>query len=926
MASSLRLRFLGWDRSPLKAAAEWLRDEVGKDMSGWLVALPGARAGRRLRERLAVELEAGWTPPRILTAGALVDELLRVEGRPAGRLVRTLAWERALRALTPAERGRIVARAPGAEDVAGWTRLAEQVRGLFGELAAEGLDFRHLAEHPPRPQILGETARWDALARAQELMVDALAKAGLVDPHLARIAAIDAQRVKTDARVVLVGVVDMNRLLRRTLAQMPERVTALVPAPDEHAADFDELGCLRVKEWKERDVDLPRDRWLIADKPDGQAEETIRALSQWSGCFPAEQITIGVADAEVVPYLRQRLAHAGITARDAAGLPLPRTEPARLLEACARFLARGTFADYAALVRHPDLETALRTREGLEETEPAEILDKYQRKHLPAGVGGLWPGGKRDREPIETLHRGVQEVLGELAGSDRRPLPAWAPAIRELLITAYGGRDLDPDVEDDRVLGAALSEIASALAEIEDAPETLAPPTPASDALEMLLRILRPRAIPPRAPRPGEPTIELLGWLELALDDAPALVVTGFEEGHVPEAVHGDAFLPDRLRGELGLVDNERRLARDVFATHLLRECREEAIFVTGRRTAAGDPLLPSRIAFHRPPEKIVARVRHWLPEEEGERPTPPTAEAEPRREVNALPRLPEALLPERLTVTSFRDWFESPYGFYLRHVLEIKTLDDRAREMDPLGFGKLAHRILDDFGKSELRDSLDAGDIARYLRETLQRRSELRFGKTPLPAVALQIAQLAHRLSIFAERQAERVRDGWRIVHSEWQPANECVPLDVDGGAMPIKGRIDRIDRHEDGRYAIFDYKTGEKVKSPESEHGGVRASWKDLQLPLYTLLAREVTGDDLPELGYVGLGKEEANVGFLVARKWKPGYVDEALDQARDVVRAVRRGEFFDLGRRGPREEILQAIAGIGLISDEEGEEEEP
>ena len=42
--------------------------------------------------------------------------------------------------------------------------------------------------------------------------------------------------------------------------------------------------------------------------------------------------------------------------------------------------------------------------------------------------------------------------------------------------------------------------------------------------------------------------IQLLGWLELPLDDAPALIVTSFHEGVIPESVNSDLFLPNALR------------------------------------------------------------------------------------------------------------------------------------------------------------------------------------------------------------------------------------------------------------------------------------------------------------------------------------------------------------------------------------------
>ena len=60
------------------------------------------------------------------------------------------------------------------------------------------------------------------------------------------------------------------------------------------------------------------------------------------------------------------------------------------------------------------------------------------------------------------------------------------------------------------------------------------------------------RSDPPRSDRAA---IELRGWLELPWDDAPALVVTGMNEGMVPASGGSDLFLPDTLRRRLKLDD-----------------------------------------------------------------------------------------------------------------------------------------------------------------------------------------------------------------------------------------------------------------------------------------------------------------------------------------------------------------------------------
>ncbi len=928
MQGSPRRVFLGRDRAPLEAAAEWLARERGPDLGGLVVALPGARAGRRLTERLARLLGPAWTPPRVITDGRLSDELLLRGVRTAGRLVRTLAWERALRALPRAALRRVAARPPEPDDAAGWARLAEEVRRLFGELAADGLDFSAVGQALPTDAGPGEAARWEALALAQAHMAAELTRAGLADPHLARLAALGRGEVDTEREVVLVGVAQTGELLRRTLALLGERVTALIPAPPAEADAFDALGRIDVAAWAARDVPLALERWRIVQGPEDQAREVLRSAAAWNGRFRAEDLSIGIADPEVTPYLARRLADAGVEARDAAGTPLERTPPARLLAAAGAFLRTRSFRDLAALCRHPDVEAALELGGPGERFEPAELLDRYLAHNLPTRVDGTWPPDTRGLEPnLEHLHRALEAWLGELAPASTRALPDWPGAVRALLERTYGRRELDP-ADADRALVGALRGLGEALAEIEECPADLAPTVPAWQALERLGRLLVGRAIPPPPARPGRPTVELLGWLELPLDDAPALILTGFQEDRIPESVHGDAWLPNGLRRRLGLADNEARLARDVFAATLILETRAEAVFVSGRRSAAGDPLRPSRLGFHAPEGQIPARVRHALDAAPARRSAPPRPEETPRR---TLPRRPGTHTPQRFSVTAFRTYIESPYRFYLEHVLGVETFDHDGRELDPRGFGSLAHDALEVLGRdATLRSSTDAGRLAGALEAELRRLARERLGSTPAAAVELQVDQLAWRLRQFAIHQAERAREGWTVVAAEWKPPRPA-RLEVDGSDIELSGRIDRIDLHRDGRWALLDYKTAERAgdQGARKAHRARDGTWRDLQLPLYAHLAagmaEELGARGVPQLGYAALGRDEANIRFDLIEDWDEGVLASALEAAREIVRAVRRGEFFDVARARPFEPVLAALCGQGLLAEIGGDGED-
>ena len=87
-------------------------------------------------------------------------------------------------------------------------------------------------------------------------------------------------------------------------------------------------------------------------------------------------------------------------------------------------------------------------------------------------------------------------------------------------------------------------------------------------------------------------------------------------------------------------------------------------------------------------------------------------------------------------------------------------------------------------------------------------------------------------------DSDGEREEDSW-----------ETVVLGLDGGgSVAFRGRIDRVDRAEDGRLIVYDYKSGASRDYESIDDGGDRlASGKLLQLPIYAMAARKALGGDV-------------------------------------------------------------------------------
>jgi RecB family exonuclease len=883
----------------LRAAAEYLLEQHtadrSADLGGVVAVVPGGRAGRRLTEllvELAGDRDLDLIPPEVRTVGN-VPELFYRQQRPfANEPTQQLAWAKVLADADRSSLSQILGNLPAAQDHAAWRELGDLLRRTHLELAADGLHFDHVVRATADVGERNESGRWKILKQLQQDYLDLLDHLGLWDRQTARLVAIRDRECATDRQIVLIATVDINRALRQMLDQVAEHVTALVPAPQAWTDRFDEHGCLLPEAWQEAAIDVPDRRLVLADDPADQAEAVVRCIAGYGGAYRADDITVGVPDEQTLPPIQQLLQQCGLPARWGPGRSVAETAPYRLLEAIGRYVGDGRYEDFAALVRHPDVFGWV-ARQGVT-GDWLTRLDEYFNAHLPARLGEKWLGKKANYEPVRQVHDLIEKLAGRLRGA-AHPLGDWTGPLAEILGEVYGHREWDRQAPADRAVLIACQHIHAALAlQQSDLPRPLIPDVSAGEAIRVTLERARAAAVPAL---PDTDAIELLGWLELPLDDAPAMIVTSFNEGFVPKAVNADLMLPDALRRRLGLEDNARRYARDAYALSVILAARDEVTLIVARRNGNNDPLAPSRLLFAGDPQTMARRALRLFAE-----PPPPAPKPPLSTELVATRAIPDIqyLMPEplsqpitSLSPTGFRSYLACPYRFYLQHVLRLEAVSDDARELDGAAFGTLLHEVLRQFGSGDLRDSTDAEEIRRELNRRLDQVAAETFGKAALAAVSVQLEQARLRLAAFAEQQALRARD-WRIEHTELYISEEQAELLVDGRPFYLRGRIDRVDVHrETGERVVLDYKSSDTPTTPERAHLH-SGEWVDLQLPLYRHLARAVGIKGPVQLGYVQLPRDVSKIEFRLA-EWSEEELQQADAVAADVVRGLRDEIFW-------------------------------
>ncbi|PHS12509.1 MAG: hypothetical protein COA78_08080 [Blastopirellula sp.] len=900
---SIQRQFLDWTQPALHRVADYLLEKFTTaqaiNLSGVVLVLPGALAGRRLVEILvqrASETNRILQPPQITTVGNVPELLYPLKQPFADELTQQLAWAETLRDFDQKKLAAVIPYPPNDGSLIQWREYGVLLRRTHRELTSDGLDFADVVNRGESLEGFTEKERWQVLSDLQQNYLARLDSLELWDKQTARLFAIEHQECVSNKDLIFIGTVDMNHSLRKMLDQADAsgtKITSLISAPEELADRFDSHGCLKPEKWANCKISVNEERIHLVDSSSDQADQVARCLAEAASKYGPDQITIGMPNEQLVPEVQRVLLEHDVKTRFGIGDNVTDSLPCRLIQAISEFASTKQYTKLTSLVRHPDVLSRLSSP-----TQALQQLDRIAVDKLPG--------------EIDTTSDYLPEALQEIAASisamtdpfnaKPQPLSKTGELIGQVLSAAYGDLEVSGDSEVYRNTLLPCKEISQTINQWSSVPTELEPTLSIADAVGLLFSSLQSATIPPES---DADSIEILGWLELALDDAPCLILTSFNEEYVPSSDPADMFLPNQLRQMLSLEDDSRRYARDAYAFQVMLNSRKTMDVIVAKRSSSGEPLAPSRLLFACESAELPARVARLFnePDSATEQKSPAAFKAaEPfaAREQRIIIPQPVALDEpiKKITASDIRLYLKCPYRYYLEKVLKLRSSRDSAYELDAMSFGNLAHDVLEAFGQSDVRNSTSAEQVSDFLASTLYQFSKRNYGDSVLPAVRIQIEQLRVRLEHFAKSQAARATEGWQIRDTELDTKGDPPTIEVDGHTIELHGRIDRVDYHPDSRkWAVLDYKTGDSGKSPERDHHtgkGENRVWTNVQLPFYRMLAPHFEIGNQLQVGYACLPKKADDSGFKIA-KWAQEDFAEAEQVIHQVVRDILAEKFF-------------------------------
>ncbi|UKK83555.1 double-strand break repair protein AddB [Sphingopyxis sp. BSN-002] len=548
---------------------------------------------------------------------------------------------------------------------------------------------------------------------------------------------------------------------------------------------------------------------------DGQEAQGIALLMREAIETPGRTAALVTPDRGLAERVAAALARWGISVDDSAGQPLSRTPPGALLLLLAKLAAEFDPVALVSLLGHP----LVRKGEGR-----TAWLDQLRRLDLILREPGLLPGwdgvsariAERVADPKARGHGLALQLLpwwdevSAALSAALAPFSGPTPPATLLAALQQAAEWLTGDAVWAGPAGRMLAELFDQWALARgDGPALVDP----ADFPDMLGQLLAQASV--RPPYGGHPRLFIWGLLEARLQRADLMILGGLDEGRWPAATQPDPWLAPGIRRLLGLPAPERQqgMAAHDFASALA--ARE--IVVTRAHRSGGDPAVASRFWLR------LAALAGDLPE-----PMPggvaltrlaaeldlPAGGAQPVG--RPAPRPPVDDRPRRISVTAVDRLARDPFGYYANQMLGLSALDPLSAAPDPRWRGTRVHRLFEDWVRGgATRDGFEAELVA--LREdaaldAIARAFWLPRIEPALRWAAAQVWDREDRTPVDVEVRGEYVADG-----------------------LTLHGKADRIDRDDQGRLSIVDYKSG---GAPSAKAAFDKL---DNQLGLLGLIARE-------------------------------------------------------------------------------------
>ncbi len=868
-SENLKKVYLGWDRPFLWTVCDHLLSlaadsKTPYDLRNMLLILPSRRAQRRLTELLTsrANLEnAILLPPSFL----LQNDLITTDHCNTRLTLpqKILIWKSVLEQNFP-----LVKSFYSEKDFTLTHEIITPLAQYLDTLRTELGQYLLEASQIPLKLALDETdknyRRWQVADKLITAFNTYLSEHKLDDEFSKPDSLPCNEQIEASSAIFLLACHDLSPQQKKfILSYRNKHFTSLIFADKEHANGFDETGGIIPEYWENCSLPpLPLATMHFSNSSLDTPKEVlneIKKIQTFEISMP--HISVGILENEQIAPLTLHIEEQGYPVL-APGIK--RISDSYLgswiIQLCAVW-AHGD-VEIRDFLRHPltkNLLEAVISKNKIAFDSPETI-----NKHLSEDIDTLvLTTLQSSLSPLKKLPVTVQERLSTARSilndvkihqvNETISISKNCELIQELLLllfekqTPAEDKTLQPSSLLHSPLESEVPEINEILTILENIlefsnsyPSTISP----SEFHQLIKDSFYQKELPPQK----ESGIELLGWYELLLDDAPCKLLTGCNEELIPQKISSDPLLPQKTRHILGLKTNTGFYALNRYQLGCIAQSTAYIRFFASRKNLQNDRLKLSRLILSEEPGESIEILKEFYQELSIHQQTEKNSSEPELPFPFQIPSKPYSHFPlSRLSASAIKSYIRCPYEFFLRYIWKIENPDFSSKEIPIPIQGVILHecsRIITKIASD--KPELGSASLISYSHELLDREINERLGKKLSISMKLQIDNLKRKLALFCEWHTDTARQGWLNISSEHPlPESSAVSLS-NGTIIPFTGRIDRLDYNPaSNTLRIIDIKTSDEPYTFEKCLR--RGEWIDPQLPLYgTFLAGAL--DSLP------------------------------------------------------------------------------
>jgi len=358
------------------------------------------------------------------------------------------------------------------------------------------------------------------------------------------------------------------------------------------------------------------------------------------------------------------------------------------------------------------------------------------------------------------------------------------------------------------------------------------------------------------------PRLKILGQLEARLVQADIMILGGLNEGSWPADSGYDPWMSRPMRKEFGLPALERSVG--LAAHDFCQVFCTPRIIMTRAKRVDGAASVPSRWLVRLETVMEAAGLseaafaptpyKYWASSIDKAGTLSPVSRPEPAP--------PAAARPKALYATKIEKWLQDPYSIYAQYILKLRKKQPLEKDMDAADQGNLLHKILERYAAQN--DELHDDPLAALCEIATQIIDEMDMTES-LPGFWWPRFK---KLSEFLIRHEDQWRKNAALAATEARGS-----IALQGAAFTLSAIADRIDRMNDGSYALIDYKSGGTYSAGKIKSGALP------QLPLEGLILRGGGFDK------IGKGRIGALSYWVLSGGREAGKID-TLDKDMDEV----------------------------------------